>query len=308
MSPSTTLEPVLQRALGESSRVVLRLATGLGRVKADPGQLDQVLLNLAFNARDAMMGGGLLTIETADVMLDDAYVASKALQTMLPGRYAMLMVSDTGHGMNQETLGRIFEPFFTTKDVGEGTGLGLSTVYGIVKQSEGFVWAYSEPGHGTAFKIYLPVIAVSPTDAGPLPAHPVEGGSEVILVAEDDESVRGIIARVLREYGYTVLEGRDGAEALRIASEQPVPPSLVIADVMMARLNGQQLSSEIHKRWPRLPTLFMSGYTSLDSVSRGLLEEGREFLQKPFEPDVLARKVRAMLETVKRESSRRKTV
>ncbi len=289
------LEPVLQRALGESSRVVLNLAADLGRVRADPGQLDQVLLNLTFNARDAMAGGGLLSIETANVRLDDAYVAAKGLQTMLPRRYAMLMISDTGHGMDKETLGRIFEPFFTTKEVGEGTGLGLSTVYGIVKQSGGFVWVYSEPEHGTAFKIYLPILATSPTTAVGLLPKPVEGGSEVILVAEDDESVRGIIARALREYGYTVLEARDGAEALQIASNGPVPPSLVIADVMMPRLNGQQLSTELHKRWPDLPVLFMSGYTSLDSVSRGLVQEGREFLQKPIEPDVLARKIRAIL-------------
>jgi DNA-binding NtrC family response regulator len=167
-------------------------------------------------------------------------------------------------------------------------------VYGIVKQSGGFVWAYSEPGHGTAFKIYLPV--VSPSSEPVAPSAPsVEGGSETILLAEDDESVRSILARSLRDYGYTVREARDGAEALDMASKGTAPPSLVIADVVMPRLNGQQLSAELHGRWPGLPMLFISGYTNLDSVSRGLLEEGREFLQKPIEPDTLARKVRVML-------------
>jgi PAS domain S-box-containing protein len=289
------LEPVLQRALGETSRVVLRLARDLGAVTADPGQLDQVLLNLAFNARDAMSGGGMLTVETANVVLDGAYIAAKGLRTMMPGRYAMLMVGDTGHGMDQETLRHAFEPFFTTKGVGQGTGLGLSTVYGIVKQSGGFVWAYSEPGHGTAFKIYLPVITSSSTEPVAPSSPSVEGGSEIILLAEDDESVRSVLARSLRDYGYTVLEAQDGAEALDLASKRAAPPSLVIADVVMPRLNGQQLSAELHGRWPGLPMLFISGYTNLDSVGRGLLEEGREFLQKPIEPDVLARKVRVML-------------
>lgn len=290
------LEPVLRRALGETSRVVLRLARHLGTVTADPGQLDQVLLNLTFNAKAAMAAGGVLTIETANVFLDDAYVAAKALQTMLPGRYAMLMVSDTGHGMDRDTLSHVFEPFFTTKGVGEGTGLGLSTVYGIVKQSGGFVWVYSEPGHGTAFKIYLPII-VSPsgdqTDASPEEAA---GGSEVILLAEDDEQVRNVLARSLRDYGYTVLEARDGVEALDIVSKAATPPSLVIADAAMPRLSGRQLSVKLHERWPDLATLFISGYTDFDSESRGLIEERCEFLQKPLEIEVLARKVRAMLE------------
>ena len=289
------LEPVLQRALGETSRVVLRLAADLGTVKADPGQLDQVLLNLTFNARDAMPGGGLLTIETANVTLDDAYVAAKDLRSMVPGSYIMLMMSDTGQGMDRETLSHVFEPFFTTKGVGEGTGLGLSTVYGIVKQSGGFLWVYSEPGHGTAFKIYLPAITSSSAETAVPSSLSVEGGAELILVAEDDEAVRGVLARSLRDYGYTVLEARDGAEALDVASKAAAPPSLVIADVVMPRLSGQHLSAELHKRWPDLPMLFISGYTNLDSVSRGLVEEGREFLQKPIEPEVLARKVRGML-------------
>jgi CheY-like chemotaxis protein len=275
--------------------VVLGLAADRGPVKADPGQLDQVLLNLTFNARDAMPGGGLLRIETANVTLDDAYVAAKGLRAMAPGPYVMLMMSDTGQGMDRETLGHIFEPFFTTKGVGEGTGLGLSTVYGIVRQSGGFLWVYSELGHGTAFKIYLPAITSSSAEPIAPSSLSVEGGAELILVAEDDDAVRGVLARSLRDYGYTVLEARDGAEALDVASKAGAAPSLVIADVVMPRLSGQHLSAELHKRWPDLPMLFISGYTNLDSVSRGLVEEGREFLQKPIEPEVLARKVRGML-------------
>jgi CheY-like chemotaxis protein len=236
-----------------------------------------------------------LTIETAEVTLDDAYVAAKDLRSMTSGRYIMLMMSDTGQGMDRETLSHIFEPFFTTKGVGEGTGLGLSTVYGIVKQSGGFLWVYSEPGHGTAFKVYLPGVTSSSGETVAPSSPSVEGGVELILVAEDDDAVRSILARSLRDYGYTVLEARDGAEALDVASKAAAPPSLVIADVVMPRLSGQHLSAELHKRWPDLPMLFISGYTNLDSVSRGLVEEGREFLQKPIEPEVLARKVRGML-------------
>jgi PAS domain S-box-containing protein len=295
-----TMEPILQRALGETSRVVLRLGGDLELVMADPGQLDQVLLNLALNARDAMPGGGVLTIETANVVLDQAYVAAKNLQMLKTGSYVMLMVSDTGRGMDRETLSRVFEPFFTTKDVGEGTGLGLATVYGIVKQSGGFIWPYSEPGHGTAFKIYLPVIQAPVSDIPGSPLGPAEGGKEVVLIAEDDSSVRGVLARTLRDYGYTVLEAADGGEALELAALKSVPPDLLIADVVMPRVNGRQLWLELAKRWPDLPVLFISGYTGYDAVSRGLMEEGRDFLQKPLDPEALARKVRVML-TAKKE-------
>jgi two-component system, cell cycle sensor histidine kinase and response regulator CckA len=289
-----SMEPILQRALGETSRVVLRLTKDLGRVMADPGQLEQVLLNLALNARDAMPRGGVVTIETANVVLDEPYVAAKNLRMMKPGPYAMLMVSDTGAGMDQETLGRVFEPFFTTKEVGEGTGLGLSTVYGIVKQSGGFIWPYSEVGHGTAFKIYLPIIHAE-HGVVPAPQGPAEGGKEVVLIAEDDSSVRGVLARTLRDYGYTVLEAADGNEALEVAARESVPPDMLIADVVMPRINGRQLWRELAKRWPDLPVLFISGYTGFDAVSKGLLDEGRDFLQKPIDPEELARKVRVML-------------
>jgi len=291
----TAIEPILQRALGETSRVVLRLTPDLGRVMADPGQLDQVLLNLALNARDAMPNGGVLRIETANVVLDESYAAAKNLQMMKPGPYVMLMMSDTGRGMDRETLKRVFEPFFTTKEVGEGTGLGLSTVYGIVKQSGGFIWAYSEPGHGTAFKIYLPIIHAEHGAGSAALQGPVEHGKETVLLAEDDASVRAVLARTLRDYGYTVLEAGDGSEAVEVATRGKVPPDLLIADVVMPRLSGRQLWRELTKRWPDLPALFISGYTGYDAVSRGLLEEGREFLQKPLDPEDLARRVRVML-------------
>jgi two-component system, cell cycle sensor histidine kinase and response regulator CckA len=290
------LEPVLQRALGETSRVVVRLAPDLGAVKADPRQLDQVLLNLTFNARDAMQGGGILTIETANVLLEEPSVAGDGLPAMPPGRYARIVVGDTGHGMDRATLGRVFEPFFTTKPVGAGTGLGLSTVYGIVKQSGGFVWVYSEPGQGTTFRIFLPVVAAISSQAPAPAAEPAQGAQEVILIVEDDEAVQGVLARSLREYGYHVIEARDGVEALDVIAKQAEAPRLVVADVVMPRLDGPRLSAELLKRWPDLPVLFISGYTDVDSVSRGLVEQGREFLQKPIEPQTLARKVRAMLE------------
>jgi two-component system cell cycle sensor histidine kinase/response regulator CckA len=288
------LQSVLQRALGETSQVVLRLSSELGSVRADPGQLDQVLLNLALNARDAMPDGGVLTLETGRVVLNTGYVAAKGLQTMQPGSYVRLMASDTGRGMDQETLQRVFEPFFTTKPMGQGTGLGLSTVYGIIKQSGGFIWVYSEPGQGTTFKIYLPEVQHLSSAERP-PTAAVTGGSEVILLAEDDELVRSVLARSLREYGYDVLEARDGIDALEVVSRRPSPPNLVIMDAVMPRLNGRELSRELRKRWPGVSTLFISGYTDLDSHARGLLEEGCDFLQKPIETEVLASKVHSIL-------------
>ena len=259
-----SLEPIIQRALGETSALVLRLAPDLDRVMADPGQLDQVLLNLTLNARDAMTDGGMLSIETANVTLSAQYVAGKGVETIVPGPYALLAVSDTGRGMDQATLEHIFEPFFTTKDVGQGTGLGLATVYGIVKQSGGHVWVYSEPGLGTAFKVYLPRAAAA------LLAMPANGpeaasrGHEVILLAEDQDSVRAILARSLRDYGYTVLEAPDGTVALELAMRRDGPPDLVIADVVMPGLGGPELVAALTRRWPDLAVLFTSGYTGLD--------------------------------------------
>ena len=274
----------------------MHLSPGLSPIRADPGQLEQVLINLALNARDAMPGEGRLTIETMNVVLDEAYTAGKSVESLRPGEYAALVVSDTGHGMDRATLGRIFEPFFTTKGVGQGTGLGLSTVYGIVKQSGGFIWVYSEPDLGTTFKVYFPVVITPPDAADHRAPSPTARGDETVLVAEDEEMVRGIMARTLRDCGYKVLEAPDGRVALEILKAEAGRVNLVIADVVMPDLGGRELAAQLAQSWPNLPVLFTSGYTGLDVVRRGLLDEGREFLQKPLAPEELARKVREMVD------------
>jgi PAS domain S-box-containing protein len=291
-----TLEPILRRALGEVSRVELRLTGDLGQVKADPGQLDQVLLNLALNARDAMPDGGTLTVETANVTVDERHITAKTMEPVVPGAYAVLRVTDTGTGMDRETLAHIFEPFFTTKSVGEGTGLGLATVYGIVKQSGGFVAVKSKPGQGSSFHIYLP-LAGDRARTAPTPVSTMAGGgTESILVAEDEPAVRAIIARALREYGYAVIEARDGYHALELAEAAATPPDLVIADVVMPGMGGKQLAAALQTRWPGILVLFTSGYTGFDAAQRGLLDEGKEFMQKPLEPESVATRVRQILD------------
>jgi two-component system, cell cycle sensor histidine kinase and response regulator CckA len=290
------LEPILNRALGETRAVRMHLSPSLGLVRADPGQLEQVLVNLTLNARDAMDEGGRLTIETMNVVLDPAYVANKPVETLEPGEYASLVVTDTGHGMDRSTLARIFEPFFTTKPVGQGTGLGLSTVYGIVKQSGGFIWAYSELGLGTTFKLYFPIVAQGsvPVEAE-VPAPPAEP-EEVVLVAEDEPMVRSIVARTLRGCGYGVLEAANGAQALSLLEQENGRVSLIVADVVMPDMGGREMAERAAESWPQIPVLFTSGYTGLDVIRRGLLEEGSEFMQKPLEPETLARRVRDLLD------------
>jgi two-component system cell cycle sensor histidine kinase/response regulator CckA len=291
-----SLEPILTRALGENRGVRMHLSPTLSGVRADPGQLEQVLINLTLNARDAMQEGGRLTIETMNVTLDEAYAAAKPVETLKPGEYVALVVTDTGHGMDRATLGRIFEPFFTTKGVGQGTGLGLSTVYGIVKQSGGFIWVYSEPGLGSTFKLYFPVVRTTPETSEPGAPAPGGRADEVILVAEDEPMVRAIMGRTLRDCGYVVLEAADGREALGLVEAQQGRVNLVVADVVMPDMGGREMASRLAERWPDLPVLFTSGYTGLDVVRRGLLEEGREFIQKPLDPETLVRKVRDMVD------------
>jgi two-component system, cell cycle sensor histidine kinase and response regulator CckA len=290
------LEPILTRALGETRGLRMHLSTSLGKIRADPGQLEQVLINLTLNARDAMQDGGRLTIETMNVVLDQAYAAAKPVETLEPGEYAALVVTDTGHGMDRVTVSRIFEPFFTTKGVGQGTGLGLSTVYGIVKQSGGFIWVYSEPGLGTTFKLYFPLVVPSlEVRALEIPAPPGRL-DETVLIAEDEPMVRNIMARTLRDCGYTVLEAGDGTEALEIVEAQDGRVSLIVADVVMPDMGGRVMASQLARRWPEVPVLFTSGYTGLEVIRRGLLEAGREFIQKPLAPEALARKVREMVD------------
>ena len=300
----TAVEPILHRALGEISQVKLRLAEDLHAVRADPGQLDQILLNLALNARDAMPDGGTLTIETVNVTVDEHHATVKTVEPVAPGDYVALVVTDTGTGMDRETMEHVFEPFFTTKPVGEGTGLGLATVYGIVKQSGGFVSLFSERGQGTAFRVYLPVAERVRKREGAGATGLSGGGHETLLVAEDEPAVRAILARTLREYGYTVLEARDGAQALEVAEQAPGPPDMVIADVVMPGMAGKPLADEVERRWPGTPVLFTSGYTGADAVSRGILREDREFLQKPIEPDALAHHVRRILDARRAEIGR----
>jgi CheY-like chemotaxis protein len=231
-----------------------------------------------------------------NVSLDRAYAAGKSVESLQPGTYAALVVSDTGHGMDRVTLSRVFEPFFTTKGVGQGTGLGLSTVYGIVKQSGGFVWVYSEPGIGTSFKLYFPLAVTVPSPAISRDAPPTARDNETVIVAEDEAMVRSIMARTLRDCGYNVLEAASGRAALSMMEAESGRVSLVVADVVMPDLGGREMAARLAERWPDVPVLFTSGYTGLDVVRRGLLEEGREFLQKPLAPEALARKVREMVD------------
>ena len=282
--------PVLQRMMGEDCTVTLRLGDGAGPVRADPGQLEQVLLNLALNARDAMPRGGALTLETGTAELGTGAMTAPHGVSVRAGRYVLLAVSDTGHGMDQETLSHIFEPFFTTKGVGQGTGLGLATVYGIIKQSEGYVWAYSEPGRGTTIRIYLP-LAVEREEVTDerRPAIPASGG-QVVLVVEDDAQVRAIAARALGEAGYRVVEAESGARAVELLGNG-TRPALVLADVVMPGMNGPEVAGRVAQMAPGTPVLFTSGYTDGEILRRGLLEPGVAFLAKPFSPEALVHAV-----------------
>ncbi|MEK7474542.1 MAG: response regulator [Candidatus Coatesbacteria bacterium] len=289
------IEELLRRTLGEDVEIRLHLAAGLGRLKVDPGRLHQVLLNLVVNARDAMPGGGTLTIETANVYLDEDYARRHVGVSI--GPYVRLTVSDTGTGMDAGTLSHMFEPFFTTKEKGKGTGLGLSTVYGIVKQSGGNIWAYSEPGHGTTFKVYLPLVteAGEPVAAA-LPPLPARGGTETILLVEDEQGVRDLAREVLAGLGYRVITGRDGEHALELAGAHADPIDLLLTDVVMPRMNGRILGERLEILRPGLRILYMSGYTEDAIIQHGLLVSGIAFLEKPFSPTGLAAKVREVLD------------
>ncbi len=290
------VETILRRVIGEDIALHIRLAHDLGSVRADPGQIEQVLMNLAVNARDAMPDGGRLTVETCNVDIGAEYAGIHL--GVEPGAYVSLVVSDTGQGMDAMTRAQIFEPFFTTKGPGKGTGLGLSTVYGIVKQSDGTIWVYSEPGKGATFKIYLPRND-SAADAPVTPPVGSEADSahrgEVILLAEDEPSVRTHSARVLRRAGYTVLDAPDGAAALVMARNWNGPINLLITDMIMPGLGGRQLAELVVQRYPSIALLFMSGYTDDEIVRQGG-GGGPAFLQKPYTPASLARKVRDVLD------------
>ncbi|OGP89488.1 MAG: hypothetical protein A2156_11115 [Deltaproteobacteria bacterium RBG_16_48_10] len=290
------LDKMLHRLIGEDIELVTLLTKDLGRVKVDSGQIEQVILNLAVNSRDAMPSGGSLTIETANAELDEEYARRHV--AVIPGRYVMLSVSDTGAGMTPEVRDKVFEPFFTTKESSKGTGLGLSTVYGIVKQSGGNIWVYSEPGKGTTFKIYLPrvdeplgeVVREKAAEGG-LPR-----GSETILIVEDDEDVREVAVRILKMQGYRVLETSQGSDALHQCGHEAGPIHLMVTDVVMPEMNGPELAKRLSPLRPEMKVLYISGYTDNAIVHHGVLEKGVNYIQKPFTVEGLARKVREVLD------------
>jgi two-component system cell cycle sensor histidine kinase/response regulator CckA len=287
---------MLQRLIGEDISLMTTLAENLRPVRVDPGQIEQVLMNLVVNARDAMPEGGKITIETSKVELDATYAATHL--DVKPGRYIMLAVSDTGSGMDDATKARIFEPFFTTKEPGKGTGLGLATVYGIVKQSGGSIYLYSELGRGTTFKIYLPMVYEKTSSSKSNPGfNLVLNGAETILLVEDDPAVQAIAQAALQAYGYHVLTASGGEEALQLCMNNQDRIDLLATDVVMPGMNGRQVVEALRKRIPTLKVLYLSGYTDDAVVRHGVLEADTAFLQKPFTPGALAAKVREVLDT-----------
>jgi two-component system cell cycle sensor histidine kinase/response regulator CckA len=289
----TSLGAMLRRLIGEHIDLRLALGSDLGQVSADPGQIDQVLMNLVVNARDAMPNGGTLTIETANVELDENYVGHHI--AVKPGPFVMLAVSDNGTGMDESTKAHLFEPFFTTKAPGQGTGLGLSTVFGIVKQSHGSVQVYSEPRTGTSVKVYLPrtdlPVAIESKEA----RQKVARGRETILVAEDEEMVRHLVREALERAGYKVLDAADPTEALRKAERYRGAIHLLITDVVMPKVSGRELAEQLMQRRPELKVLYISGYTDNAIISNEILRKEVAFLQKPFTPTALTDKVREVL-------------
>ncbi|MEO8194242.1 MAG: PAS domain S-box protein [Gemmatimonadales bacterium] len=287
------VDQMLRRLLGADVQLATSLEPSLGMTSVDPGLIEQVLVNLAVNARDAMPSGGSLRIETANAALDDAYMKQHAAE---PGEYVMIAMRDTGVGMDRATQARIFEPFFTTKENGKGTGLGLAMVYGIVKQSGGYVWVYSEPGQGTTFKVYLPRMEmVDSTPRAEALAFSSAAGSETILLVEDEESVREVSSRLLRRAGYTVLEAPDGRRALEICDAHAGGIDLLITDMVMPEMGGRELARRVRATRPEVPLVFMSGYTDDEDLRRSFLDSGSAFLEKPFTPELLLSKTRELL-------------
>jgi nitrogen-specific signal transduction histidine kinase/ActR/RegA family two-component response regulator len=292
----TDMGSLLRRLIGEDIDLVAKTQPGIGLVNADPVQIQQIIMNLAVNARDAMQYGGKLTIEIANADLDEDHVRQHPMVT--PGPYVMLAVSDNGKGMDAATQAHLFEPFFTTKEKGKGTGLGLSTVYGIVKQSNGFIWVYSEPGRGTTFKIYFPRIDVGGASLADESNSDVDlHGFETVLLVEDEAPLRSLASRILRNHGYRVLETPDGMEALRVAREYTGKIHLIVTDVIMPGINGSTLVARFEAIRPGIKALYISGYTDKAIVHHGVLDSNVAFLQKPFTADALTHKVREVIDS-----------
>jgi two-component system cell cycle sensor histidine kinase/response regulator CckA len=286
---------MLPHLVGEDIELVISPGKNLGKVKADAGQIEQILMNLAANARDAMPQGGKLSIETSNLHIDETYIQKKAV--MSPGQYVLLSVSDTGEGIPPEHLPHIFEPFYTTKVEGKGTGLGLATVYGIVKQSSGFIWVYSEAGEGTVFKIYLPVAAHSAQPVSHVAAEKTcLPGTETILLVEDETSVRESERSFLTQQGYTVLDAHNGDDALKIADAHVGTIDLLLTDVVMPKMGGPQLAEQLAASRPTMHVLFVSGYAESTILRRGVVDLQNGFLQKPFSLRTLAAKIRRVLD------------
>jgi signal transduction histidine kinase len=291
----TGISTMLTRVLGEDIELKTEAAPGLGKVRADPGQIEQVIMNLAVNARDAMPTGGRLTIETADVLVDEGH--AREHPGVSPGEHVMIAVSDTGSGMDESTRSRVFEPFFTTKERGKGTGLGLSTVFGIVRQSGGHIGLHSELGRGTRFTIYLPRVEDSVETISSIPPAVEARGTETILLVEDEEQVRNVTAGILRSAGYCLLEAARPKEAIALCEGHPAEIHMLLTDVVMPEMNGRQLATRVTLLRPAIKVLFMSGYTDDAILRHGILDSGVAFLQKPLTPTGLTRKVREVLDS-----------
>ncbi|HRH45443.1 MAG TPA: ATP-binding protein, partial [Pyrinomonadaceae bacterium] len=291
------IEKMLRRLIGENIEFKTILDSQPGRVKADPGQIEQTILNLVVNARDAMPEGGKLLIETKNIYLDEDYVSQHI--GVKSGYYIMLAVSDSGIGMDAETQSHIFEPFYTTKEVGRGTGLGLSTVYGIVRQSGGSIWVYSEPGKGTTFKVYLPRVDEIPQEHKKTTINTRSiKGTETILLVEDEEIVRNLTCEILESCGYEVFEAENGGSAFLICENYKQNIQLLITDVIMPYINGPELANRLLQIHPEMKVLYMSGYTDNAIVNLGLFQEENNFIEKPFSPDKLRQKVRDILDEI----------
>jgi len=287
-------ENMLRRLIGEDIQIVIRLAVDAGNIRCDPHHVEQAIVNLALNSRDAMPDGGRITIETSNVQIDETYV--KTHMGVTPGDFVMVAVSDNGEGMDSATRQNIFEPFFTTKKRGKGTGLGLATVYGTVKQSGGDIWVYSEPGQGTTFKLYFPRVT-DPVAGGDLRDNepPRPRGGETVLLVEDEAQVRELTARMLGNFGYKVLTAASGEDAIRIGHNHAGTISLLISDVVMPGMSGKQVADAMVDLRPGIKVLFLSGYTENTVVHHGVLDARVQFLAKPFTREALSQKVHEVL-------------